>query len=105
MKSLLRVIGWASVIAGLIMFVITLRDSAYAPAVTPNAYRFLAVGWLVSGIASAALFLGLADVIERLERIESGGTKNNGVQHRVKGVYQRGSKATYVPGWEPEDPK
>jgi hypothetical protein len=70
MKLLLQIIGWASVIGGLVMFILTIQNNAYVPGVAPNTYRLIAVGWLIGGVFGAAIPLGLAEVIGRLERLE-----------------------------------
>lgn len=85
MKNLLQVIGWASVAAGLIMCLVFFQA---------NFARWIALSWIFSGIISGSLFFGVAHAIGILERLEA---------HLTPGQPRRGGKATYLPGWDPNE--
>ncbi len=71
MKLLLQIVGVLSILGGLAMFGTTISTTAYLPTANPNAYRFIAAGWLLAGLIGAVIPFGLAEVLGRLERLET----------------------------------
>ena len=59
---LLQVVGWATVATGLIMFFVFIQA---------NFANWISFGWIISGIVSGSLFLGLAHVVGMLEDIQA----------------------------------
>jgi hypothetical protein len=53
------------------MFGVTLQTGSLSIGVEPATYRLIAFSWLFGGLVAFAVFGGMAEILERLQRLEA----------------------------------
>jgi len=93
MKFILQFFGWLSLITGLVAALVSFGFLMQASG--SNFFFGLGVmlAYILAGGASGSLFLGLAEVIGRLERLEGDVTT-------IKRISRESEKKPHVPGWD-----